>query len=121
MAKSKSPAPKAPSPRPNTVAAPSKDDTVLVRIDPASNKLSHTILGAGVYQHDNVYRMKRERAKVLENQYVRSGDKSSGRIFLIHTPEEAKAWEALQRQKIRAPRGTTEDPIEFDDGERAVA
>ena len=123
MAKPKSAALKAPIPPQKQDVAPpaAKADVVLVRIDPASQKLSFSKLGLGVFQADNVYKMSAARAALLRDIYVKTGDPSSGRLFLLHTCDEAKAWEALQREKIREPRGTTDDPIEFNEDARAVA
>lgn len=108
---------KAPPPAPaqkvtKIAAAPQK---FIVRINPACGKLTHGILGGGVYHADQIYRVSAGKAAELRVMHSDAKNAGSPSIFLVHTPAEAKAYERALIEQSRERVSTTDDPIEIED------
>lgn len=114
MPKNSKPAAK---PAHKTPARTAKPELVQVRINPATERLSHTVQGvifkAGVVRE---YDLSDPAQRAFVDEYVRPARKVSGRtdtplVFIVETQAEAQARARAEQEKSRSPRGSALAPV----------
>lgn len=87
----------------------------LVRLNPESGKLTHGIVGGGVYHADQIYQVSEARAAVMRAMRSDARNPSSPPVFLVHTTEEARAYERRLIEQSRERSSSIDDPIQVAD------
>lgn len=91
--------------------APASKQKRVCRIHPESKKETHTIMGMRIFKRGDVYEISDAQERVLEKQYNRHGDPTSGKIFQIGTQTDLETYDRLRIEQTSRKRGTVLKPI----------